>query len=107
MTNQVYAMNGCTCICKSAPNVWLLFNQWQKEFPARRDVQLHLQVSWQYELLRPTPPPLILIKVSAFYQKSDYVFTEMKLGGLIPNSYVHVSLSDLYIFRIGLPIWLQ
>jgi hypothetical protein len=46
MTNQVYAMNGCTRICKSAPNVWLLFNQWQKEFPARRDVQLHLQVSW-------------------------------------------------------------
>jgi hypothetical protein len=27
-----------------------------------------------------------------------YVFPEMKLCGLIPNSYIHVSGSDLYIF---------
>ncbi len=31
----------------------------------------------------------------------------MKLRGLIPNPYIHVSVSDLYIPRIGLPIWLQ
>jgi hypothetical protein len=31
-----------------------------------------------------------------------YVFPEMKLRGLGPNSYVNVSVSDLY-----LPIWLQ
>jgi hypothetical protein len=31
----------------------------------------------------------------------------MKLPGLVPNSYIHVSVSDLYIPRIGLPIWLQ
>ncbi len=36
-----------------------------------------------------------------------HVFPEMKLQGLIPNSYIHVSVSDLYIHRIGLPIWLQ
>jgi hypothetical protein len=36
-----------------------------------------------------------------------YVFPEMKLGGLVPNSYIHVSVSDLYIPRIGLSIWLQ
>jgi hypothetical protein len=36
-----------------------------------------------------------------------YVFSEMKLCGLILNSYIHVSVSDLYIPRIGLPIWLQ
>ncbi len=36
-----------------------------------------------------------------------YVFPEMKLRGLVPNSYIHVSVSDLYIPRIGLPIWLQ
>jgi hypothetical protein len=35
------------------------------------------------------------------------VFPEMKLFDLIPNSYIHVSVSDLYIPRIGLPIWLQ
>jgi hypothetical protein len=36
-----------------------------------------------------------------------YVFPETKLHGLVPNSYIHVSVSDLYIPRIGLPIWLQ
>ncbi len=33
-----------------------------------------------------------------------YVFPEMKLRGLVPNSYIHVSVSDLYIPRITLPI---
>ncbi len=38
-----------------------------------------------------------------------YVFPEMKLRGLVPNSciYVFVSDSDLCIPRIGLPLWLQ
>jgi hypothetical protein len=36
-----------------------------------------------------------------------YVFPEMKLFGLVPNSYILVSVSDLYIPRINLPIWLQ
>jgi hypothetical protein len=36
-----------------------------------------------------------------------YVFPEMKLSGLVPNSYIHGSVSDLYILRISLPIWLQ
>jgi hypothetical protein len=35
-----------------------------------------------------------------------YVFPDMKLCGLVPNSYIHISVSDLYIPRIGLPIWL-
>jgi hypothetical protein len=34
------------------------------------------------------------------------VFPVMKLCGLVPNSYLHVSVSDLYIPRIGLRIWL-
>jgi hypothetical protein len=29
------------------------------------------------------------------------------MRGLVPNSYIHVSVSDLYILRIGLPILLQ
>ncbi len=34
-----------------------------------------------------------------------YVFpTEIKLHGFIPNSYNHVSVSNLYIPRVGLPI---
>jgi hypothetical protein len=36
-----------------------------------------------------------------------YVFPEMKLSGLVPNSYIHVSMRNLYTPRIGLPIWLQ
>jgi hypothetical protein len=35
-----------------------------------------------------------------------YVFPEMKLRSLIPISYIHVSVSDLYIHRIALHIWL-
>jgi hypothetical protein len=31
----------------------------------------------------------------------------MKLRCLVPNSYIHVSVSDLYISTIGLPILLQ
>ncbi len=35
-----------------------------------------------------------------------YVFLYWELRGLNPN-FIHVSVSDLYIPRIGLPIWLQ
>jgi hypothetical protein len=31
----------------------------------------------------------------------------MKLSGLVPNSYIHVSVNNLYISTIGLPILLQ
>jgi hypothetical protein len=31
----------------------------------------------------------------------------MKLCSLVPNSYIHVSVSDLHIPKIGLPILLQ
>jgi hypothetical protein len=36
-----------------------------------------------------------------------YEFPEMKLRGFVPNSYIHVSVSNLCIPRIGLPIWMQ
>ncbi len=36
-----------------------------------------------------------------------YVYAEKELRGLSPNSYIHVSVSDLYIPRIGPHIWLQ
>jgi hypothetical protein len=35
-----------------------------------------------------------------------YVFLEKELHGLNPNSYIHVSVSDLYIPRISTHIWL-
>jgi hypothetical protein len=35
------------------------------------------------------------------------IFPEMKLRGLSPNSTIHVSVNDLYIPTIGLPIALQ
>ncbi len=40
-------------------------------------------------------------------ESSKQIFSEMKLRGLVPNSYIHVSVSYLYIPRIGLPILLQ
>jgi hypothetical protein len=39
-------------------------------------------------------------------ENPNYVFPEIKLGGLIPNSYIHVSVKILYS-RIGLPFWQQ
>ncbi len=36
-----------------------------------------------------------------------YVFPEIKLRGLVPNSYIPVFVSDLFSPMIGLPIWLQ
>jgi hypothetical protein len=35
------------------------------------------------------------------------MFSRIKLRGLVPNPYIHVSVSDLYIPMICLPIWLQ
>ncbi len=35
-------------------------------------------------------------------ENTIYVFPEKKLCGLVPNSYIHVSVSDLYIPRMGL-----
>jgi hypothetical protein len=36
-----------------------------------------------------------------------YVFPEQELRGLIPNLHIHVSVSDLYIPKIGPHIFLQ
>jgi hypothetical protein len=53
------------------------------------------------------PPHRRLQLFSYCTKNSIYVFPEMKLCGLVPNSYILVSVSDLYIPRIGLPIWLH
>jgi hypothetical protein len=49
------------------------------------------------------------LALMALYCQQDpiFVFPEMKLCGLDPNFYNHVSVSDLYISTIGLPILLQ
>jgi hypothetical protein len=41
---------------------------------------------------------------SQYNENSKQIFPEMKLRGLCRNSYIHVSVSDLYILTIGLPI---
>jgi hypothetical protein len=43
----------------------------------------------------------------AVHENPIYVSPEMKLRGFVPNTYIRVSVIDLYILRIGLPIWLQ
>ncbi len=40
-------------------------------------------------------------------ENSKYIFSEKELRGLSPNFHIHVSVSDLYLPRIGLPILLQ
>jgi hypothetical protein len=41
------------------------------------------------------------------YQKFDTNILRKELRGLSPNFHIHVSVSDLYILTIGLPILLQ
>ncbi len=40
-------------------------------------------------------------------ENSIYVFPEIKLRSLVPNSYIHVSVSNFHISRNCLSIWLQ
>jgi hypothetical protein len=40
-------------------------------------------------------------------ENSKQIFPEKELRGLSPNAYIHVSVSDLYIPTISLPILLQ
>jgi hypothetical protein len=49
-----------------------------------------------------------LCAVCILHRKEDpiYVCPELNLQGLIPTSHIHVSVSDIYIPRIGLPILL-
>jgi hypothetical protein len=42
-----------------------------------------------------------------FTENPIYVLLEKELRSLSPNSYIHVSVSDLYIPRIAPHIWLQ
>jgi hypothetical protein len=42
-----------------------------------------------------------------FNENPNYVFPEQELRGLSPDFHIHVSVSYLYIPRIGLHIFLQ
>jgi hypothetical protein len=42
-----------------------------------------------------------------YTENSKYIFQEKELRGHSPNSHIHVSVCDLFIPRIGLPILLQ
>ncbi len=52
--------------------------------------------------LHPLSFPLFL-NILHCIKNSLYVFLETKMHGLVPFSYIHVSASNLYIPRIGLP----
>jgi hypothetical protein len=40
-------------------------------------------------------------------ENSKQIFPEKELRGLSPNFPIHVSVSDLYVLTIGLPVLLQ
>jgi hypothetical protein len=42
-----------------------------------------------------------------YTENSKQIFPKMKLGGLIPNSYIHISVGYLCIPRSSLPLLLQ
>jgi hypothetical protein len=42
-----------------------------------------------------------------YIENSKQIFPEMKLRGLGTSSYIPISVSDLYILKVGLPILLQ
>jgi hypothetical protein len=64
---------------------------------------------------------IIFLNITLGHQNSSYssvlqrhctkywkqIFPEMKLRGIVPNSYIHEFESDLYIPTIAPPIWLQ
>ncbi len=62
-----------------------------------------------FELYFITPMPLLLIfafwvvpRVLHCTENPIYVFPEMKLRSLLPNSYIYVTVRDLHYPRIGL-----
>ncbi len=52
-------------------------------------------------------PPICIQRWVQCTENSIYIFPEMTLRGLVPDSYIPVSVSNLYISMIRLPIWLQ
>jgi hypothetical protein len=52
-------------------------------------------------------PTTIIHTAKTQYRKFEKIFPEKELRGLSPNSYIPVSVSDLYIPTICLPILLQ
>ncbi len=66
------------------------YQKWSR----RRAVKLYSDTVPTYLYLHCTENPI-------------YVFPEMKLRGLVHNSYIHLSVRVIYIPRIGTPIWLQ
>jgi hypothetical protein len=62
----------------------------------KQAVKVFFDVNWTASLL-----------AAALCRKSDLYIPRNKLRGLNPNSYNYVPVSDSYIPRIGLPIWLQ
>ncbi len=67
-------------------------------------MSLPLLCTVQSQVQRCTTPALRSIFCT---ENRIYVIPEKELRGLSPNFYKHVSVSDLYIPRIGPHIWLQ
>jgi hypothetical protein len=98
------------------PQFWRQSQHWVKEITNEHTILnfgargLYRGKSSSWLLSRVLCPNCInwsCIPVPHCTENHIYVFQEMKLCGLVPNSYIHVSVSDLYIPRICLPFWLQ
>jgi hypothetical protein len=59
-------------------------------------------------LLPPTlPPPLPETLQKQNAENLKQIFTEKEYRGLSPNFHIHVSVSELYIPTMGLPVLLE
>jgi hypothetical protein len=65
-----------------------------------------LDIIWRISFMKFSRLFLFITWIT-LYRNPIYVFPDMKLRGLGPNSYIYVSVSDLFIPSFGLPIWLQ
>ncbi len=69
-----------------------------------------LEKKTQQEIIRASQDMFVSTTVTAKLHCTNnliYVFPEIKLCGLVPNSYIYVSVSNLFIPRFGLSVRLQ
>ncbi len=87
----------------------LKVNSQKRGLLASRDTNLHPTTHTRTEggSIGTMHAIMVLYHVMHCTENPICVLPEMKLHGFVSNSYIHVSVRDLYIPRNGLPIWLQ
>ncbi len=84
---------------------WLRLNRTDRTYMLKLKIQLLLPRKLSYKLVCNSFQSHESITLQRHKtENSKQIFPEKELCGLSPNSHIHVSVSDLYIPTIGLPI---